>query len=107
SFGVEDAELGGQLALDVGEHREGEIPQLFLFAAPGQVHELAVDAHAEDLRITSLELLVQLAEGGNLGRAYEGEVLRPEEHDAPLALVRVLVDGLEGALEVARDHARE
>ena len=61
-----------------------------LVAAPGVVHVLAVGAHAEQLRIARLEFLVELAERGDLGRAHEGEVLRPEEDHAPLALVAVV-----------------
>ena len=50
----------------------------------------------------SANSLVQLAEPGDLGRADEGEVLRPEEDDLPLAGiggVEDLGEGLAGAAE--------
>src|ERR1700736_5617918 len=84
-FGIENAELRCQFALDVGEHRKGQVLQLVLVTAPGQVHELAVDADAEDLGVAGLEFLLELAERGNLGRAYEREERRPEEYDLRLA----------------------
>src|SRR5215831_10533047 len=55
-FRIEDAEAAGELALDVSEHREGKRAQLVLLAAPGEMHELAVDAHTEQLRIACTEL---------------------------------------------------
>ncbi len=71
------------------------------------MHELAVDADAEDLRIARFEFLVELAERGDLGRADEGEVLRPEEHDLPLSGKAIVGEGLEGSVEVVRDGAFE
>src|SRR5499427_8021231 len=62
ALGIEDAEAAGELALDVGEHGKGERAQLVLLAAPGEMHELAVDAHTEQLRIARPELLIELAE---------------------------------------------
>src|SRR6185312_15394115 len=104
---IEHPEAARQVPLDVGEHGEGQIPQLVLLPPPGKVHELAVDADAEHLCVAGLELFVQPAESGDLGRTDEGEVLRPEEDDLPLAGKAVLGDGLEGAVEAARDHAGE
>src|SRR6516225_8980225 len=60
-LGIENPERSRQLALDVGEHREGQRPQLLFLAAPGEVHVLAVDADTEQLRIARLELLLELA----------------------------------------------
>ncbi len=71
------------------------------------MYELAVDADTEELRVTRLEFLVELAERGDLGWTHEGEVLRPEEHDLPLAGKAVVVEGLESPIEVARDGALE
>src|SRR6185437_158149 len=106
-FRVEDAEAAGQLALDVREHGEGQRPELLAVTPPGEVHELTVDAHAQQLGIARLEFLVELAEGGDFGRAHEGEILGPEEHDAPLAREALVVHGLEGVLGVAGDDARK
>src|SRR6185312_5535823 len=104
-LGVEDAERSRELALDVGKHRERQVPELVLCTAPGVMHEFAVDAHTEELRIARLELLLELAERGNLGRAHEREVLRPEEEHAPLARLAVLREGLERLVEIVRDDA--
>ena len=91
----------------VRKHREGQILQLVLRATPGEVHELAVDADAEHLRVTRLELLVELAERRNLGGADEREILGPEKHDLPLAGEAVLGEGLERLVRLVRDDARE
>jgi hypothetical protein len=71
--------------------------------APGEVDELGVDAGAEELRVAVEELLVQLAEGGNLGGADEGEVLGPEEDDLPLAGIALVADFFKGLLGVQID----
>jgi hypothetical protein len=102
SVAVEHAERRGQLALGVGQHRDRQVAQVVVVEAPVEVHELAVGGHAVEHRVAVLELAVQLAEGGDLGRADEGEVLRPEEDDLPLAGVGVggnLLKGLAGAAE--------
>ena len=62
------------------------------------MRELVVDRAAEDLRVAVLEVLVELAEGGDLGGADKREVLRVEEDHAPLASVRLVGDGLEVVL---------
>ena len=100
---VQDAEGVAQRMADIGEHREGQVVQLFLVDAPGVMHELAVGAAAEDDRVTIGEFAVQLAEGGNLGRADEGEILRPEEIDLPLVRIGVLVDLGKRVLQVGRN----
>src|SRR5690348_15477615 len=82
---IQYAEAARELPLDVGEHGEGKVPQLILLPPPGEVHVLTVDADPEHLRVSGLELLLQPAECRDLGRADEGEVLRPEENDFPLA----------------------
>src|SRR5579863_807980 len=104
---VEDPECACELALDVREHGERQVLQLLLLAPPRQVHELAVDAGAEQLRVTRAELLLELAEGGDLGGADEGEVLRPEEYDLPLAGEALVGERLECLLGIARDDAGE
>ena len=81
--------------------------QLILGAAPGVVHVFAIGRNTEQLRVTRLEFLVELAERGDFRRAHEGEVLRPEEDDAPLALVRVLIEGLERLRLIVGNHAGE
>ena len=74
---------------------------------------LVVGAAAEDLAVAIGELAVQLAEGGDLGGADEGEVLGPEEVQLPLTgiglfgdcgecLGLVLVSGDGGSNAVAR-----
>src|SRR4029077_8110811 len=94
-LGIEDAECTRELALDVREHRERQRLQLRLLTSPREMHVLAVDAHTEQLCIARPELLLELAEGGNLGRADEGEILRPEKHDFPLTGEAVVGEGLE------------
>src|SRR4029077_5569586 len=56
---VEDTERRGELALDVREHRQRQLLQLGPLAPPGEVHELTVDAHAEQLRIAGAELALE------------------------------------------------
>src|SRR5579859_3033744 len=106
-LGIEDAECAGQLALYVRQHRKRQVTQLVLPAPPGKMHVLAIDAHTVQLRITRAELLVELAEGGNLGRADEGEVLRPEEHHLPLAGGAVVAEGPKSVLRITRNDAGE
>ncbi len=104
TVGAEHAAGGGQLTLDVAEHREGQLAQVRVVLAPGVVDELVVDGDAEHLGVAVGELAVEATELGDLGGADEGEVLRPEEHDAPLALVGLVVDRLERLVGVER-HA--
>src|SRR5690625_5001031 len=105
---VKDAELGGELTLQVGEHRELQVPKVLIVALPGQVNELAVRGEAEDLGIAVGKLLVQRREGCNLGRANEGKVLRPSKEDQPLALIALVVDvdkGLARRLRLTRGNS--
>src|SRR5579883_292398 len=104
---VEDAERGRELALEVGQHRERQCLQVGVVLTPGEMNELAIGRDAVHDRVALVEFLVQLAEGGDLGRADEGEILRPEEHDLPLALVGLVVDRLERGLGVAAHHGLE
>src|ERR1035437_4668225 len=102
--GVQDAQRRRELALDVGEHGEGQVLQGWLLIAPRPMNELRVDAGAQNLRIAVGELLVQLAEGGNLSGTDESEVLGPEEVDLPLAFKAVFGEGFKGLLEVEIDR---
>src|SRR6516162_9987420 len=106
-LGIENPKRAGELALDVRKHREGQRAQLLFLAAPGQVHVLAVGADTEQLRIACTELLLEPAESRDLGRADEGEILGPEEHDLPLAGEAIVREGLEGVLAVVRDDTGE
>src|SRR6185312_3288178 len=94
TVGVEHSGGLDEFALDVRQHRKGHLLEVFMLRAPLEVDEFAVDRNPQDLRITVLELVVELTERRDLGRAHEGEVLRPEEHHAPLT--RVVVTGHRG-----------
>src|SRR5690606_29642463 len=61
----------------------------------------------EHLAVAVLELLVDVAEALDLGRAHEGEVLRIEEHAKPLALVGVVGHVDEGVVQVIGDSGLE
>src|SRR5512134_1345946 len=104
---VENAERRRELALDIGEHREREVLQVRMLAAPREVDELAVGRGAVDHRVAVVELAVQLAERRDLGRAHEGEVLRPEEDQLPLAGVGPVGDAGEGLVLLQRHHGLE
>src|SRR5262245_42192273 len=60
--------------------------------APRQVDEMRVRAQAQDLRVALDEVLVALAELGDLRRADEREIHRPKKDHLPLAQVRALGD---------------
>ena len=81
--------------LDIGNHRERNRLQIWVGCTPVEVGELVVDGATEDLGIAIFELVIQLAECCDFGGAYESEVLRVEEDDAPLALIGLVVDLLE------------
>jgi len=66
----------------------------------------SVDTPVEH-RVALIERLVELAEGGDLGRADEGEVLRPEEHDLPLAGLALVGNLLEASLGIGAHHRFE
>src|SRR5216684_5384321 len=104
---VEDAERLGELALEVGQHREGQRLQVGVVLAPRQVHELGIGRGAVEHRVAVVELAAELAEGGDLGRTDEGEILRPEEHDLPLAGSALVGNVLEGGPGVGAHHRLE
>src|SRR4051812_35762826 len=74
---------------------------------PGMVDEFRIGAAAEDLGVAISEFAVHLAEGCDLGRADEGEVLGPEEIQLPLAFVILVSDVFESALDLAADGCGE
>ena len=45
--GIENAEFRGEVALDVGEHGEGQVLQVGMIIAPCEMNELGVDDAAE------------------------------------------------------------
>src|SRR5205823_14227917 len=102
-----NAELGAEIALYIGQHRERKVFQVLVMSAPGMVDELGIGAAAEDLRVPIRELAVHLAEGSDLGGADKGEILRPKEVDIPLAFVVLVGDDLESRLDVAADSCRQ
>src|SRR6185437_3977345 len=75
---IENSERFAEFALYVRKHRERKFLQIRMVSAPGEVHELGIRAAAQNLRITILEIAVQLAKSRDFGRADEGEVLRPK-----------------------------
>jgi hypothetical protein len=66
-----------------------------VIAAPRQVDEVGVGAHAEHLSVPILEVAVALAELGDLGGTDEREVHGPGEQHQPLAGVAPVRDLLE------------
>src|SRR5882672_8088389 len=63
-----------------------------MVVAPRQVDEVRVSARAQNLRVAVDEVFVALAELGDLRRADECEIHRPEKDHLPLAAVRALGD---------------
>jgi hypothetical protein len=89
---VQDAERGRQLALRIGQHGEGDVLQGRVRLTPGEVHVMRIRARAEHLRVARGELGVGPPELGDLGRADEREVHRPEEEHQPFAGVALVRD---------------
>jgi len=104
-FFIEHAEGGRKLAVDVGEHREGQVLEVGVIVAPGQVDELAVDRHAVNHGVAILEVAIQLPEAGDFRRADKGEVLRPEEDELPLARIGLLAEVGKGGLGIGGNDA--
>src|SRR5258708_8149975 len=105
AFGlVEDAERLAELALEVGQHREGKRLQVGMVLAPRQMHELGVGRGAVEHRVAVVELAVELAESGDLGRTDEGEVLRPQKHTLPLTNATLSGNVLKAALRAGAHH---
>src|SRR2546429_4777889 len=55
-FGIEDSQRPGELALDVRQHREGQILELLLLAPPGEVRS---EEHTSELQ-SRLHLVCRL-----------------------------------------------
>ena len=87
---VQDAQCAGQLTLEVGCHDDGQVHELLVGTAPCVVGVLVVDGNTDNLAVAGLELVSELAECCDFGGADEGEVLRPEEDDAPGVFVQTL-----------------
>ena len=64
--------------------------------APGVVDEIGVGRRADQDRVAIGEIALEIAIADDLGRADEGEVLRPEEQDLPLAVGCGEIDRLAG-----------
>src|SRR5262249_31949188 len=67
----------------IGPHLVLHVGQLLLAPVPGQVGELRVGAHGDDVTAHPLEPLVLLCQSSELGRSDEGEVRGVEEEDGP------------------------
>src|SRR5699024_5112546 len=52
--------------------------------SPCQVYKFRIGRSANQGSVTVAELIETVVEGGDLGRAYEGKVFGPPEHDGPL-----------------------
>ena len=94
SLAVEDAERFGELRAIVGDPREVGIGELLVRRAPGEVDVGGVGRGADQHRVAVGEILRELAIADDLGRADEGEILRPVEQDLPLAVGLGEVDRL-------------
>jgi len=69
-----------------------------VLAAPSELAELVVGGAAEHDGVAVGEILRQSRELGDLGWAYEGEILRIEEDDLPLSGKAIFRQRFEGAL---------
>jgi len=96
-FRIANAEAIDQRAIGIGELPDAQLLEVLMVAAPGQLRELIVGGAAEHDRVAILEIAVQVGESDDLRRADEGEVLRIEEDDLPLARKAFLGDRLERA----------
>jgi hypothetical protein len=65
--------------------REVGLGETLVRLAPREVDEIGVGRGADQDRVTVGEILGEVAITDDLGRAHEGEVLRPPEQDLPLA----------------------
>ena len=92
---VAHAELVDERAGRVGELPLRQLRQVLVLPAPGELHELVVRRAAEHDGVAVGEVLGQLGEADDLGRADEGEVLGIEVDHLPLAGEGLLVDRFE------------
>src|SRR5207253_1279993 len=75
---------------------EGDLAEILAALAPGGVDEVAVDRQAEQLRIAIGEVARNGVEADDLGRADEGEILRPGEDHQPFAGIALVGHRREG-----------
>ena len=92
-------------AVDQGTGRVGKLPvtqlvQVRVLAAPGQLAEFIVRGTGQHDGVTVGELFSQIVEGHDLGRADEGEILRVEDDDLPLAREAFIRQRFEGAFAI-------
>src|SRR3546814_2115759 len=89
----DDAKRVGEFLLVVGDPGEIAVGEPLVRLAPCEVDEIGVGGSADQHRITVGEVALQIAIADDLGRADEGEVLRPvrsEEHTSELqSLMRI------------------
>src|SRR5690625_7664599 len=97
---MQNAQLGAQLALEVGQHGNLEILEVFMALAPRKVNKLRVGACSQNLTIAIGKFTGQVAERLDFGRAHEGEVLAIEKHQLPLAFVGLVVDSLTSGINL-------
>src|SRR3546814_4676793 len=79
----DDAKRVGEFLLVVGDPGEIAVGEPLVRLAPCEVAEIGVGGSADQHRIPAGEVALQIAIADDLGRADEGEVLRPVEHDLP------------------------
>jgi len=92
---IENAELFGEVALEVRDHGEGQVFEAGMVVSPGKVDILGIVAAAEDLGIARGEVRMEFAEADDFGGADAGKVERPEEVDLPLTGIGDIGDGFE------------
>src|SRR5262249_14203408 len=94
------AEAVNQRTLGIGELPDRQLVQILVIATPGELAELVVGRAAQHHGVAVLEILRQAGEFCDLRRADEGEILRIEEDDLPLAGEARLGQRLECALSL-------
>src|SRR5690625_5627565 len=101
---MQNAQLGAQLALEVGQHGNLEILEVFMALAPRKVNKLRVGACSQNLAIAIGKFTGQVAESVDCGRADKGEVLGIERHQLPLALVGLVADICKSGIKLGTDR---
>ncbi|MCY1171802.1 hypothetical protein D9M73_119250 [compost metagenome] len=97
---VENAELRSEHAAIVGQPREIGRRQIGIGLAPCQVDVRGIGRSADQHRVTIFEIALQARITDDLGRADEGEILRPVEQHLPLARKGVLAERFTGGQRV-------
>lgn len=91
----QDAVVLAQLVVLVAQQRDVDAAQAAVFPAcirPGQQAVLAIRAREDDLGAPCSEIAGAVAEGDDLGRAYEGPRHGHEAEDEPLLSRRILCE---------------